>query len=209
MFKRIGSAVYLSLILAIAGGLVGCYPDETVTNPQYHLDSSRSYLPDLEGFTRYYIAKGYHECNPRYLQYLSLSELRFQVCFDSSAIYTTVDPENQADINKLYGFGDNKAAHNSYSARFGWRWEGNALALFAYVYNQGSFEFKKIGNVAIAQIHKCRIQMQGASYVFTLNDSIQVTMPRKAKTINGEGYRLYPYFGGNEKAPHDVKIWIK
>jgi hypothetical protein len=24
-----------------------------------------------------------------------------------------------------------------------------------------------------------------------------------------EGYKLWPYFGGNETAPHDIYIWMK
>jgi hypothetical protein len=28
-------------------------------------------------------------------------------------------------------------------------------------------------------------------------------------TPKGKGYRLYPYFGGDETAPHDISIWVK
>jgi hypothetical protein len=34
-------------------------------------------------------------------------------------------------------------------------------------------------------------------------------MPRKSTTIKAVGYKLYPYFGGDELAPHPVSIWIK
>jgi hypothetical protein len=30
-----------------------------------------------------------------------------------------------------------------------------------------------------------------------------------ATTPKGQGYQLYPYFGGDETAPHDINIWIK
>jgi hypothetical protein len=30
-----------------------------------------------------------------------------------------------------------------------------------------------------------------------------------AITTKAKGYQLYPYFGGNELAPHDMHIWIK
>lgn len=75
------------------------------------------------------------------------AELKFVVKFDSSAIYNTVDPSNQYDINKLYGFSDNDSLHQRYSARFGWRWSDNALRIFAYVYNSGVRSSKELGAI--------------------------------------------------------------
>jgi len=34
-------------------------------------------------------------------------------------------------------------------------------------------------------------------------------MPRESTTTMAEGYQLYPYFGGDETAPHDIFIWIE
>jgi hypothetical protein len=34
-------------------------------------------------------------------------------------------------------------------------------------------------------------------------------MPRAAATVKAKGYRLYPYFGGDETAPHDITISIR
>ncbi len=34
-------------------------------------------------------------------------------------------------------------------------------------------------------------------------------MPRASTTVKSSGYKLYPYFGGDEFAPHDVRVWIK
>jgi hypothetical protein len=34
-------------------------------------------------------------------------------------------------------------------------------------------------------------------------------MSRTAATEKAKGYRLYPYFGGDELAPHQINIWIK
>ena len=52
-------------------------------------------------------------------------------------------------------------------------------------------------------------QISGArTYLFSVEEK-SVTLPRLSTTAMAKGYRLYPYFGGDETAPHDVRIWIK
>jgi hypothetical protein len=47
-----------------------------------------------------------------------------------------VIPENQYDINKLWGFSE--GINNQYnSARIGWSWNNDALRLYGYVYAKG------------------------------------------------------------------------
>jgi hypothetical protein len=166
-------------------------------------------LPNVTGYTLYTIKKGQHDASPRPFKTVSITEQKFSVVFDSSCIYTSTTPSNQADINKLYGFSDNNGLHQSYSARWGWRWYNNKLSLQAYVYNKGSWTYADVGTIAIGTIHTCSIKVQKGSYLFTLNNTIKVTMPRAATTTKGTGYQLYPYFGGDEVAKKDVKIWIK
>lgn len=134
--------------------------------------------------------------------------MSFTVRFDSTAVYTTKEAANQEDINKLWGFADNNEQHHTYSARIGWRWSGGALRLFAYVYNQGQRQTKEIATIAIGMPVFCRIAVAGNRYLFTVNET-QVEMPRQAVTLRGKGYQLYPYFGGDEAAPHPINIWIK
>jgi len=156
----------------------------------------------------YVIEAGAHYSNQNALRSTELDEQRFTVRFDSSAIYSTSNPGNQFDINKLWGFSDNNGQHHQFSARFGWRWSQGALRLFGYVYNNGQLTFKELGTVAIGAEHACAIRVAQRQYYFTLNgrtDSIR----RTATTPRGKGYQLYPYFGGNEPAPHRVTIWIR
>lgn len=117
-------------------------------------------------------------------------------------------PVNQLDINKLYGFSDNNAVHQQFSARFGWRWSDSALYLFGYTYNNGIRAYKKLGSVKIGTENFCSIKVDSTSYIFTLNDAVD-SMERKSSTPDAVGYQLYPYFGGDELAPHDINIWIK
>lgn len=159
-------------------------------------------------FTDYIIARGEHSSDKSGFQPVSTNELNFIVKFDNSAIYETVATENQYDINKLYGFSDNDAEHQQYSARLGWNWNNNALHIFAYCYNNSVRIEREITTIQIGQEVSCSIKVSGNSYVFNVN-GVTTSMPREATTATGKGYKLYPYFGGDETAPHEIKISIK
>jgi hypothetical protein len=98
-------------------------------------------------FKEFIISQGQHYAANNVLKEIELIELKFIVRFDSSAIYTSFNPENQYDINKLYGFSDNGEQHHLYSARIGWRWSEGALHLFGYTYNNGIREEKELGTL--------------------------------------------------------------
>lgn len=159
-------------------------------------------------FGKYTILKSNHYCDSSRFIPTEISEMKFLVKFDSSAIYTSVLPENQYDINKLYGFSDNGGDHHAFSARFGWRWSDKALRLFGYIYNNNFVQYKELGVISIASENKCSIKVTDSTYIFSLN-SITTSMPRKSTTAKAVGYKLFPYFGGDEIAPHDVFIYIK
>lgn len=169
-------------------------------------------LPEPAGntsqFITYTIAAGQHYADRNTLQEVSLSEMKWAVIFDSSAIYTSGSAVNQYDINKLYGFSDNRLGHHQYSARIGWRFSDGALRLFAYVYNAGVSESMEIATVPINEPVLCSISVGKGRYVFTIGEVV-VEMPRLSQTEKAEGYRLYPYFGGDEVAPHDIRIQIR
>ena len=159
-------------------------------------------------FVKYTILKGQQYCDKSTYQPVKFDQLSFSVKFDSSAIYQTVSKDNQGDINKLFGFSDNNAQHQQYSARFGWRWSNNALRLFVYTYNNSVRSSKELGTIDIGTENSCSIKVSDDTYIFTLNGK-SVTIPRESKTVKAEGYKLFPYFGGDELAPHTISIWIK
>ena len=164
--------------------------------------------PATSGFQKYTIRAGQQYCDQNGYKPIDLSEMKFSVKFDSTAIYQSMNAENQNDINKLYGFSDNNSDHHQFSARFGWRWSENALRLFAYVYNNGIVTSKEITTVPIGQEFTCSIRVVLNKYVFSVNDT-NTELPREAQTSTARGYQLYPYFGGDEVAPHEINIWIK
>lgn len=161
-----------------------------------------------QNYVQYIIHKGQQYCDQNIFKPGEYSELKFNAKFDSTAIYTTKEKENQYDINKLYGFSDNNSDHHKFSARFGWRWSDGALRLFGYIYNESVRTSKELGIVNIGSENVCSIKIEAGIYIFTLNNKAD-TLSRKSTKPNAVGYRLYPYFGGDEMAPHDINIWIK
>jgi len=159
-------------------------------------------------FIYFTIRAGQHFADGNTYKPIEIQELKFSVKFDSSAIYKSVLPINQYDINKLYGFSDNNEKHHQFSARFGWRWSDNELRLFAYVYNNGIVLSKVLGSVTIGKEVSCSIKVSEVDYIFTM-DKITQHLPRSSSTPLAKGYLLYPYFGGDEPAPHDINVWIK
>jgi len=162
----------------------------------------------VKQFVEHVIVQGSHYGNKSGYKSINTNEMKFSVQFDNSAMYQTANPENQGDINKLYGFSDNNQEHHTNSARIGWRWYNNQLQLFAYVYNNTVESDRLITSVPLNQEINCSIKVQGDSYIFNVNGAT-VTMPRASTTTGAVGYQLYPYFGGDEVAPQDIKILIK
>lgn len=165
--------------------------------------------PSSDVFITYVIAKGEHFSSQSvYKFYDNITDMRFTARFDSSAIYTNTLPSRQEDMNKLYGFADDNKQHHFSSARIGWRWFGGKLELHGYVYNDSIRTSAYITSVPLKTDLNCSIQVNGSQYQFTINGT-RLTMPRKAKTPAGVGYRLYPYFGGTAPAPHEIRIKIR
>ena len=160
------------------------------------------------GNTVFVIHEGNHYCEDNNYRKVETDEFKFTVKFDSSAIYQTALLENQEDINKLYGFSDNEADHHIFSARFGWRWSNQALRLFTYVYNSSELSFQEIGTIEIGREYTCSIKVTATSYIFSVNGKT-IETPRASITAMAKGYKLYPYFGGDEGAPHDIQIRIQ
>jgi hypothetical protein len=192
--------------IAVLAALCFCACSKEIEQPQTRIDKKE---PSKSlSFTQYTISKGAQYCDTNNFVAVKLIRLSFKVKFDSSAIYTTGKAENQKDINKLFGFSDNNALHHEYSARFGWRWSDNALRIFAYDYNNGTRSFKELGTIQIGAENSCSITVSGNKYIFNLNGA-ETVMPRASTTELAEGYQLYPYFGGDESAPHVISIWIE
>ena len=158
-------------------------------------------------FLKYSIAKGAHYCDQTSIKPFAGKHLSLKVRFDSSAIYSNRNPENQADINKLVGFTEGMDNHVN-SARFGWGWSNSALRLYAYSYAAGVRSSREISIVQIGLPVSLSLSIDGNQYIFKVNDSL-VTLPRALITDSVSGYWQYPYFGGDETAPHTIAIYLQ
>lgn len=186
----------VGLIALLAGAVGACTPDPGPAGPGGPVQP-----------TRWYILAGHHEATDQRIELTTVDSLSFSVRFDDSAAYTSIDPANQLDWNKLRGMSDCGAHHQTASARVGWRWNGTAVELGAYTYAGGVVTSTVLGAIAPGSTHELTIAADGASYRFTL-DGVTTTMPRGCADVGVVKYHLWPYFGGDEVAPHDITIDI-
>lgn len=184
----------------------------TNTDTSSTIDSSKLQHGDttklVDTFVTYHIKKGNNYCDGNYYPVDTYMVVHFMAILDSSCIYTTTDPADQEDINKLYGFSDCSSHHQTNSARFGWNWTRDSMRIHAYCYAGTVRSYKELGTVPVGQPFECRLSVTPTSYVFELNGKT-TTMTRGCKEPVANGYKLFPYFGGNEIAPHDVYVRIK
>lgn len=134
----------------------------------------------------------------------------FTARFDETAVYDLCN-ENQFDINKLMGFSDANSLHHDNSIRFGWNYnlETGRVDIFGYAYLDGERFYERITDIAIGQTTQFSILLTDESYELTVNGLDQLSIPRVVENKKGIYYMLYPYFGGDEVAPHDIHIYIK
>lgn len=175
--------------------------------PDQEVPASGIEAGPAKALTIYNIQQGAHHSDSNPFKQVQVEHLRFAVTFDSTAIYSTIDPANQGDINKLYGLSDCGSDHHTNSARFGWRWYNGKLELHAYAYLNKVRKSVYIGNATLGEAMVCEIKLEEGQYIFTAGGKT-VSLPRACNGI-GAGYQLYPYFGGDETAPHRISIAIE
>ncbi|MBM3432548.1 MAG: hypothetical protein FJX92_06060 [Bacteroidetes bacterium] len=176
----------------------------TACQKEIQIDPVAGNTTDTTLFT---IKKGNHFCDQSRVKAVTTSQMDFTVRFNASAIYTTLDPANQADINKLWGFSEGND-HQFNSARIGWAYHNGALRLYAYVYDKGVRSHQEITPVSLNTNIPCSIKLSGDTYLISEN-GMTVTMPRGLNTPQANGYQLFPYFGGDETAPQDISLHIQ
>lgn len=156
----------------------------------------------------YIIKEGEHESN-RDIKSFNSNMLSFQAQFDETAKYKTKSEANQADINKLMGFSDCNSHHHENSARFGWRWYNNQLEIHAYCYVNGDRISEFVGAVNLDQMNDYKIEIVENKYIFTINNTSRVEINKNPNCKSSTNYMLFPYFGGDEPAPHDINVTVQ
>jgi hypothetical protein len=160
-------------------------------------------------FTRHFVVKkGQHYSTPRLAEMLQSNRLRFSARFNETAIYDFGDQALQTNKNKLLGFSDCNSMHHENSARFGWQWFNNRLEIYAYCYVGGQRTEEFVGVVGLNEDNTYEIELTEDAYIFYLNNERITSIGRTTDCNSGAYYLLYPYFGGSEPAPQDVRIDI-
>lgn len=154
----------------------------------------------------YTIKKGQHACN-------HLLETHAGTTAEKRTV--TVHPSwqtgtKQTTIHKLWGY--SYGFHHDCSARLGLKLLADKFRLMAYVYDGGlrirECEQKiKITELPYGSTFESEIIFDLNRWIFTVND--KTTVVKTLHTFAKVGYFLYPYFGGKETAPHDIKTIIK
>lgn len=132
--------------------------------------------------------------------------LSYVVTFDESCLYS-INTEDRFDINKLFGFSSGFNHHKN-SARIGWNSYNNKIHLHAYCYINGVRTIKFIRAIRVYEEYKMMICDRNDHYLFTvITTDNWITQIKISKTGKfKKGYKLWPYFGGNLKAPWNMLI---
>ncbi len=176
---------------------------------------------ELRKYNAYVIKKGKHYCSATWERLIicNRSSMFFRVMFSNGASYILQDKNDQKDINKLYGLGWGLRGPTYNSLRVGWRFDPvtNLVELFTYVHdaNRG-FIYYALGKVSLLEEFEIRIYIDKGSrhavnVMLKRNDANKNTVNRHVfvERIPYLKYRLFPYFGGNQTAPENIKIFIK
>ncbi len=172
-------------------------------------------LLGIHEWKTYTIGAGNHFSDGFRVNTLSKDHLDFIAVFDETAIYE-LHNKNQDDINKLYGFTDCNSTVNENSARFGWRWlvKENKIEILAYIHKNGKIFFDNdkpihMGYAKFGEEGSYSIYVVGDSYNFNYNGNLKNIKARGCNEQHAIRTILYPFFGGNETAPHTINIRIK
>lgn len=165
---------------------------------------SEYFEPEFELFT---IRKGQHHSTHQFRLW-SRNTLSYYAKFDQSARYESAEIQSLWETNKLLGFSDCVSKYQINMARFGWRWADDHIEIYVHASVDGQVLIQKIGETCINKHDFYQIKIREDEFEFIFNNqSLQI--PRRSDEVSPEYYLLYPYFGVDHKAPHDIHIEIK
>ncbi len=161
-------------------------------------------------FRTYVIHQGNHYASGHGGEFVQDQTFQFIATFDSSAIYTQQEASPRG-VNKLRGFSDCGSAHHENSARFGWEWIDSQLLIYAYTYANSVRAYEVMGAVPLNRDVTYTIESVDGEYIFTYRSAGEIKVQRMKRGCSGKGgvrYLLYPYFGGEAVAPHDIRFKV-
>lgn len=158
----------------------------------------------------YIIKKGNHYSTHIIKPYLGFKkEFNIQFKFNENCRYNLEDVD-QLDINKLWGI--SFGYHEANSIRIGWVYNlfTDKIDLYYYIYENSVRKYAKFSECFINDT--CVVKLLLSNTSFTMIDKGN-PWNIISETYNYPdfklGYYLWPYFGGNEVAPHDIHIQME
>ena len=167
--------------------------------------SCKKEIDDL-GFRVYTIPSGEHSSGSHF-NHPTNSRITFDFILDESAIYTSEIPENQYDVNKIYGMSDFGLRHQKYSIRLGWRYIDGNIELCWLKHEEGRHSSSTIRTIERDKSYKASINITTFYYEIVIDSD--TTLVRRRPEGNWGLVRRYYLYPCNEYAPHDITIKIK
>ena len=149
------------------------------------------------------IKKGKHRSTCTTNLLYNLSEIETTVCFTDSCKYEGSE-QLEEQINKLFGVTPLFPHRNS--IRFGWNYNKieNKINIFSYTYRKGVRDTHRIDRLDLNIVHHLNIKFDNNYACLYINNDHKMSIPYKSYF----NFLLNPYFGGKEKAPHDINIYL-
>lgn len=162
---------------------------------------------------KYTIKKGKHYSGFNF-GFTFKNSISFCCMFSENCLYKPLPHPDTLDINKLCGF-STTIFHHKQSGRIGWRCvdESGEIELVTYSYNSGKREISDqqvIARVEPNKLFTVYIEDFETHYLYTVTYKGKSYTNSDKKTYDWLPFKylLYPYFGGNNPAPHNMNIYM-
>jgi hypothetical protein len=166
----------------------------------------------------YLIKKGNHYASMSIFEKIggigwNIRTLSMRFVFRQECWWAPARNQDDYDLNKLAGIGFGTNHHNN-SVRLAWvpDFENQGMIkVFGYTYDEKKvgqkFSMTFIKSVHVLDTITGKIESRDGNYYITVNE---VTI--QMENVNSDPnlcFRLFPYFGGNNTAPHDMVIELE
>lgn len=133
--------------------------------------------------------------------------------FSKECWWSTPRNSDDYDLNKLAGFSFGLFGIHKNSVRITWRpnfEKKGFISLYGYTYDSAKKEHtaEYLAEVEVEKNCICLLSLNEDSYIFDMGSFGSIEMDNKTpdSLIQKE---IYPYFGGNNKSPQKMSIWMK
>ncbi len=157
----------------------------------------------------FYIEQGKWDFKPARFFQPSQRTLSWNTMFRDNCWYDAQQfpAYDRLDLNKLYGIQSARIHQNS--AMIAWRAEQDSvIAIYAYWYIKGKRDILRMGETATSKFDWYRVRVKDHKYIFEFNYLPPIVIEGVDKNFWMNSYRIYPWFGGTQPAPHFMEIII-